>query len=170
MTGHAKALADALRHAKPLVEKWCFGQGNDRVFLRATMDPIDNALAAYDAHLAEAATRENDLVARLTKYASQRVMETDFPSDDMAVAMREAARALSTHQQQGDQLSNLKNPDNRGQELALPVNARARQPDTVTEDRVERVELRHALEHVAQCGSCEECKQLATAALAARGK
>lgn len=40
-----KAMADALRHARPLAEKYGWTQGNSASFHRSLVEPIDAALA-----------------------------------------------------------------------------------------------------------------------------
>lgn len=68
MTDHAKALADALRKMRnQYFSQMKFADVEPAAYFREFVRKLDQILAAYDAHLAEAATRENTNAPNLHK-------------------------------------------------------------------------------------------------------
>ena len=103
MTDHAKALADALRDLRDWADEYT------RTRKAPTYDaiwPASKALAAYDAHPAEAATRENGAPKKsYTMAVATDVLAWFTPHLKHIVSFHTLCEAmeriLSTHQQQG---------------------------------------------------------------------
>lgn len=45
LTAQRDAMAEALKNARPLVEKWCHSQGNSQPLFATYLEPIDAALS-----------------------------------------------------------------------------------------------------------------------------
>ncbi len=156
MNDHAKALAEALRYAKNHIEHMANFIAAKRAgysfeSLGEDMPGILEALAAYDTHLAEAATCENGDLRKLLDaaddaldketYDQKRKDNFDAPDDaEYYVSVGTIRKindvfqaldaALSTHQQQG---ADTPSDDVKAMVKSWPSLSRAPQPDTVTE-------------------------------------